>query len=180
MENIFESFEVGDLKLVLQPLLHIDEFKSKLGKDDKNIVVSFLIDDKNAAADLVDFLERGYEFVLDADVSASEIKPGSYLVFLEISRRRRVFTQLVKILSDLSAASGLSINKWKFKYMKEEGYFPLTVEQFKQKVPLSPKAYRDKFLQPIDDLKVSAGLPVTGDIDHTNETRILQHAAGII
>jgi hypothetical protein len=178
--KINEGFEVKDLKLVLQPLLHIDEFKSKLGKDDQNIVISFLLADKNAAIDLVDFLERGYEFVIDADISASEIKPGNYLVFLEIARRKRVFTQIVKILSDLSAASDLNINDWKFKYMKEENYHPLRVDVFKKEVPLSPKAYRDKFLSPINTLKANAGLSVDSVFDETNETRILQHAAGII
>ena len=47
------GFEVNDLKDVLQPWVHVDEYRSKLGRDDKNCVVSFAIDDPVAAADLV-------------------------------------------------------------------------------------------------------------------------------
>ena len=46
------GFEVNDLKDVLQPWVHVDEYRSKLGRDDKNCVVSFAIDDPVAAADL--------------------------------------------------------------------------------------------------------------------------------
>lgn len=180
MKNIFESFEVGDLVSVLEPVVHIDEFKSKLGKDDKNMVISFLINDKNAAIDLVDFIERGYEWILDADISSSEIKPGSYLVFMELPRRRNVFVNLVHLLKDLSAASRLNITRWKFKYMKEDKYYPLTVENFKHKVPLSPKSYRERFLKPINDLQVSAGItPKKTSNNLSNDEKVLQHAAGI-
>jgi len=87
MKQLNEGFEVGDLKDVLQDWFHVDEYKSKLGRDDKNCVISFAVDDKVAANDLVDFLERGYDFVLDADVSNSEISINRYLVFMEIPRR---------------------------------------------------------------------------------------------
>ena len=53
------GFEVNDLKDVLQPWVHVDEYRSKLGRDDKNCVVSFAIDDPVAAADLVDLIRAG-------------------------------------------------------------------------------------------------------------------------
>ena len=87
MSKLFEGFEVGDLKLILEPKIHIDEFAAKAGKDDEIIVFSFLIHDRQAAMDIVDFFEKGYDFILDADISTSEIRPGSYLVFVEILRR---------------------------------------------------------------------------------------------
>ena len=38
MSNLFEGLEQGDLKRLVHPELHIDEFKSKLG-DDCDVVV---------------------------------------------------------------------------------------------------------------------------------------------
>ena len=48
------GFEVNDLKDVLQPWVHVDEYRSKLGRDDKNCVVSFAIDDP-VARQMVNF-----------------------------------------------------------------------------------------------------------------------------
>jgi len=41
MTKLFEGFEVSDLVNVLEPKIHIDEFNSKMGKDDDIIVLSF-------------------------------------------------------------------------------------------------------------------------------------------
>jgi hypothetical protein len=158
--QLFEGFEVGDLKDVLEDWLHIDQFKSKMGRDDKNIVVSFGVYDKNAAGDLVDFLERGYEFVLDADVSTSEVSTGKYLVFVEFLRRRRFYDQLIKVISDLRSASGIKPAKWTFRYMKDTVTHPLTADAVEQVVPLSPKEYRKRFEKPIDAMKMNAGLDI--------------------
>lgn len=157
---LFEGFEVGDLKDVLENWLHIDQFRSKMGRDDKNIVVSFGVFDKNAASDLVDFLERGYEFVLDADVSTSEVSTGKYLVFVEFLRRRRFCEQLAKVISDLRSASGIKPKEWTFRYMKDTTTHPLTTDAIEQVVPLSPKEYRKRFEKPIDAMKMNAGIDV--------------------
>lgn len=178
-KTIFEGFGVGDLEFVIHPLIHIDEFKSKLGTDHKNIVVSFMLDDKHAAADLVDFLERGYEFILDADVSASEIKPGSYLVFMEIPRRTRFIPQLIRVLSDLTAASGFNKEDWKFQYMKEPEKLPLNADNLREKVPTSPRKYRELYVDPLEKLQADAGIPIKSNPAETNEARVLQHSAGI-
>ena len=60
VKALSESFEVGDLKLVLEPKIHIDEFCSKIGKDSEIVVLSFLINDRQAAIDVVDFIEKGF------------------------------------------------------------------------------------------------------------------------
>ena len=178
-KTIKEGFEVGDLKNVLLPKLHIDEYDSKVGNNDKNIVLSFLVADKNAAEDLVNFLERGYEFILDAAISPSEIKLGKYLVFVEVLRRIRSIGQILKILSDLSAACGTKAEDWKFSYMDNLEYLPLTKENIKAHVPLSPKAYRDSFNQPINEMRTAAGLPVPTDPVKDPTIKALQVAAGL-
>lgn len=158
MKKIYEGFQVSDLVNVLENRIHIDQFSSKIGKDEDIIVLSFLVNDKQAALDLVEFIEIGYNWVLDADVSDSELKPGSYLVFVEILRRRRVIDQIFLLLSDLSAASQLNINDWEFLYMNEDKYHKLTADELKLHVPLYPRAYKERFNKPIENIKKLSGL----------------------
>ena len=82
-----EGLDHGDLKRLLHPKIHIDEFKSKMGDDADIIVLSFKITDKAPAEDLMSFIERGYDWVLDADVSSGELEDSEYLVFVEIERK---------------------------------------------------------------------------------------------
>jgi len=65
-----ESLEHGDLKRLVHDELHVDEFKSKLGDDHDVVVVSFKVAGKEPANDIVSFVEKGYEWVIDADVSS--------------------------------------------------------------------------------------------------------------
>lgn len=179
MKKLNESFEVSDLKYVLSPKLHFDEFCSKIGKDDDIAVISFLVHDKSAALDLISFFENGYDFILDADISASEIEPGSYLVYVEILRRRRLISQIFKLISDLSAASQLKSADWKFKYMDSEKYLPLTEINLKTYVPLNPRSYREHINKPIENLKQLSGIKTEGYISNDPLIQTLMHAAGI-
>lgn len=173
------GFEVNDLVDVLQPWVHVDEYRSKLGRDDKNCVISFAVDDPVAAEDLVNFLERGYEFVLDADVSNSEVSNGRWLVFVEIRRLSSLFTHLEKILKDLEAACGHKSNQWRFRYQKQKEYQDLNKENFEREVPLSSRSYRRQYIDPINQMKTTAGLPVTTPPVEDQDLKNLQNLAGI-
>lgn len=179
MNQINEKFEIGDLQYVLEPKLHIDEYKSKIGKDDEVCVISFLINDQTAAKDLVNFFETRYDFILDSDISASEIRPGSYLVFVELLRRNRIIDQLLKIISDLTAASKLQIKDWKFRYVTDEKYYPITKEELKTHLPLSPKAYTNTVNEPIKEIKQLSGIPIHEKLILDDALETIQHAAGI-
>jgi len=179
MNKINEGFEVGDLALVLEPRIEIDMYASKIGKDDEICVISFLVNDKTAAQDLVSFFENGYDFILDADISASEVKPGSYLVFVELLRRLRIINQLFKIISDLSAASELNKDEWKFRYVTDEKYYPLTEEALKKHVPLTARAYKERVTEPIKEMQQLSGITIYESIDKDMELETIQHAAGI-
>ena len=61
--KLFEGLEAGDLARLIHPELHVDEFKSKLGDDADVVVVSFKVDSKEPANDLVAFIEKGYDWV---------------------------------------------------------------------------------------------------------------------
>ena len=96
-----ENLERGDLARLIHPELHIDEYKSKMGDDADVCVVSFKVAGKEPASDLVGFVEKGYDFVLDADVSSGEKEGGDYLVFLELQRSKELPGQIIKIMEDL-------------------------------------------------------------------------------
>ncbi len=176
-KNIVESFEVGDLINVLIPELRIDEFQSKLGTNDKNIVVAIPLNDKTAASDLVEFLEVGFEFILDADISASEVEPQTYLVFFELLRRSTAPKQLCKIIDDLSASCNYKRKNWKFTYMKDPTEYDLS--SLSSIIPLSPKEYRKKFQLPIDKLKNAAGINTIANESFDPLIISIQHAAGL-
>ena len=90
----------------------VDEYAAKMGKDKDIVTLTFKVNSKLAANDLVSWFERGYDFVLDASVSEGEIEDGKYLVFVEIQRRSTVPKRIVQLLSDLETLTGLEIAEW--------------------------------------------------------------------
>ena len=79
------SLKKLDLKDSIGDKIHVDEYKAKMGDDDEIIVISFKSNYKDQAIDLVNFLEKGYEWILDADVSSGELEDGSYVCLLYTS-----------------------------------------------------------------------------------------------
>ena len=75
-----EGLEKGDLARLVHNELHIDEYKSKMGNDEDMVVVSFKVGGKDPAIDLVNFIEKGYDWVVDADTSAGEMEDGDYKI----------------------------------------------------------------------------------------------------
>ena len=81
------TLQAGDLVHLVDNVLEIDSYKSKMG-DDANIAVSFSVKNKHAADDPNEFIEKGYPFVLDSDVTVGEQSDGMYRVFVEIERNK--------------------------------------------------------------------------------------------
>ena len=67
------SLRANDLRDLVRDIFEVDSYKSKMGEDKDVSVLSFEVDVKEAAEDLVNFIEKGFEFVLDADVSPGEL-----------------------------------------------------------------------------------------------------------
>ena len=63
--QLSEGLERGDLDRLVHRKLHIDEFKSKMGSDADIIVLSFKVDGKEPGLDLMNFIERGYDWILE-------------------------------------------------------------------------------------------------------------------
>lgn len=136
------SLQFNDLRNLVRKKIHIDQYKSKMGNDDDVIVLSFKIKYLDPAKELTNFFEKGYDFVLDADVSAGEMADGDYLVFVEMLRRPTVPEHIVRILEDLENVTGNKASSYKFAYHTNIDYLPISLENLEKIVPLTPSSYR--------------------------------------
>ena len=86
-----------DLRDLVDNILEIDGYKSKMGADKDIVTVAFATKTKESADDLAAFIERGYTFVLDADATAGEQADGTYKVFVEIQRDDAIGEQIMEL-----------------------------------------------------------------------------------
>lgn len=181
MRNLFEGLEQGDLKRLIHAELHVDEFKSKLGDDADVIVLSFKVDSKEPANDLVAFTEKGYEWVLDADVSSGEMDDGSYIVFVELDRDKDAAEKIMDLMKDLMNLTDQSIDDWRVRYYKSHTETQLSLESLVDLIPASPEAYEKAYgNDAIDQLKTAAGVDVDTKAPKNDYTESLRNLAGII
>lgn len=174
-----EALEYKDLEGILKPSIHVDEFSSKMGDDDDIIVVSFYVRNQLASKDLVNWFEKGYDFVLDADRSPGEIKPGRFLVYVEIRRRTAAGKQVQHLLDDLETLTEFKPKDWTMQYEGEE--YPWSQEEFERLVPLSPQKYRETHEGELNEMRVAAGIDAKRIYDQQDKTlQTIQSAAGII
>jgi hypothetical protein len=110
------SLKTGDLQYCVDDIFEIDSYQSKMGTDDKIVVMSFRVKPTQAAEDLVNFIEKGYDFVLDADKTSGEQSDGYYRVFVEMERSRHVGQQITEILDGIKKLA--DVNEFKFRYYK--------------------------------------------------------------
>jgi len=139
---INEGLDYHDMKGQIEPLITVDEYKAKMGKDSDIVTVTFITNSKMAAQDLVSWLEIGYDWVLDASVSDGEIEPGKWLVFVEMSRRSSVPQRIVTMLADLETLTDMPVKDYSIE-VKDETYDP-DPDTLKQVLLLSPHEYREE------------------------------------
>jgi hypothetical protein len=174
-----EALEYKDLEGIVKPSIHIDEFSSKMGDDDDIIVVSFYVRNQLASKDLVSWFEKGYDFVLDADKSPGELKPGRFLVYVEMRRRSSAGKHLQQLLDDLGTLTEFKPEEWTMQYEGED--YPWSQEEFERLVPLSPKEYRETHEGELNEMRVAAGLETKRIYDQQDKAlQKIQSAAGII
>ncbi len=172
-----EDLEYKDMVGQLKPTLHIDEFASKMGDDDDIIVASFFVRSKQAAKDLVNWFESGYDWVLDSDVSPGEVRPGRYLVYVELRRRNKAADWLDTALEDLETLTEFRSDEWVMTHDGQE--YPWNKDTFRRVVALSPKEYRAQHEQDLNEWRVAAGLDTRQIYEREPDIRKLQSAAGI-
>lgn len=136
------GYRQGDLQDLVKPIFEIDAYKSKMGDDESIVVVSFTVKENNAAKDLVDFIEKGYGFVLDADSTPGEIDDGIYKVFVEMERNKNVNTNILELIDGVSKIS--NIDSFKFRYYKNFKSYPASIDSLNEIVPLDRMSYLTK------------------------------------
>lgn len=144
-KNLKEGLRSGDLDRYVSELFTIDQYKSKMGEDKDIIVLSFKVKEKHPAIDLMEFIEKGYDFILDADMSAGEEHDGQYQVFVEIERTPRLSEQLDELLGGV--AQLCNCKSWRFRYQKAPSSVEYSGQSLTEHVPLTPEAYESKMLE---------------------------------
>jgi hypothetical protein len=175
--QLSESLSFKDMEGLVKPTVHVDEFSSKMGDDDDIIVVSFFVLDAGAAKDLMAWFEKGYDFVLDADKSPGEIKPNRYLVYVELRRRSTAGQHVETLIKDLNTLTEYEPDDWTMHYKGDSQ--PFSRDAFDNTVPLSPKAYRERYEKDLNEVRVAAGLPYKQIYETDAELKSLQMAAGL-
>lgn len=140
-QHLSEGLEMGDLKYLVSDKIHIDEYNSKMGSPDDVITLSFKVRDIMPANDLVNYLESGYDWILDADVSTGEITDSERLVFVEAQRSSNLFKNIKEMLGDLDHLTGIKMDEWKFTWYKSRDYQQMNEENFNNTVPTDPSKY---------------------------------------
>ena len=142
--KLFEGLRANDLKDLVSPIFSLDQYKSKMGEDKDVVVVAFKVQEKMAAMDLMEFIEKGYQYVLDADMSAGEERDGRYSVFIELERNENVPKQIVAMAEGIGKLC--DHNEWNFRYFKDENLYSLSEETLTATVPLDDSLYEQKML----------------------------------
>lgn len=137
--NINENLHRGDLVHLVKKVFDIDSYKSKIGDDDEVIVLSFTVNSEDPAKDLEHFIEMGYDFVLDADVSPGETDDGTYKVFVEIERGHRAPSQILELLSGIERLT--EIPDMRYRYFKSFKSKDATLENLTADVPTDKESY---------------------------------------
>ena len=133
------SLREGDLRDMIDNVFEIDSFSSKMGADKDIVTLSFSLKEKAPADDLMNFLERGYGFILDADVTAGEQSDGTYKVFVELARDKEVHDNILEIVDGVKNLS--EIDDFKFRYYKNWRSKDLSQEALAEIVPNDPDNY---------------------------------------
>ncbi len=176
--KLFEGLEQNDLKNTISNKFSIDEFKSKMGDDADIIVVSFVAKDKSPAQDLMNFIEKGYDWVLDGDISAGESSSGEWSVFVELQRAKDAAEQICQLTSDISNLT--DIDDWRFKYRKNLKYYDCSEENIRGAVPLTPEAYSRRYdTDELDKMMETARVNLKRTAPVNDFTDSLRVAAGL-
>lgn len=137
---ISESLRANDLRGFVSKIFEVDSYKSKIGDDEDVSVLSFTVDSEDPAKDLEHFIEMGYTFVLDADVSPGETDDGTYKVYVELERSLHIADQIKEILDGITKITG--INEFRFRYFKGFKSQDATIENLQKSIPKTKDEYR--------------------------------------
>lgn len=155
---ITEGLDFHDMEGQVEPIVTVDEYSAKMGKDSDIVTLSFKVNSEAAGNDLVDWFERGYEWVLDASVSEGEVEVGKYLVFVEMNRRSSVPGRIVELLKDLKTLTNMKLSEWTVE-VDGEDYKPVESE-LKEVIICNPNEYKleQEREEGLNEMRLRAGM----------------------
>lgn len=155
-----------------------------MGDDADIIVLGFVVDGKEPAKDLMSFIERGYDWVLDADVSSGELDDGQYFVFVETERNIDAPANIYQLIEDILNLTEQDLSDWRFEYQKDTEGKDISVNNLANTIPLTVNAYRanygsDEEDEALDAMQESARIPMKKRAPKNEWTESLRVAAGL-
>jgi hypothetical protein len=180
MENkvLAEGLSYMDMEHQVVPLLGIDQFKSTIGSDEELVTINFIVRSKACADDLVDWLERGYDWIVDADTSPGEISNGKYYVFADMNRRKSIAGRIMEMLADLETLTGFKASDWSVKIGDER--YRASQEVIEEHVALTPHEYRESHDGELNEWRDIAGIKAVPLFDTRDQDLLaIQRQAGI-
>jgi SHS2 domain-containing protein len=134
-----KSILSNEMKNYVMPDLQIDSHQAKLGRDEDVSVLKIDCTNKTVAEDLVNFIETGYKFVLDADHTPAKNQTGLYHVFVELERNEQLPENIINLIRDVEKVTGMM--PWHFKFYKNDQSYKLTAENVQSQIPTNPSEY---------------------------------------
>ena len=153
-----EGLDYQDLTGQLEPKVSVDEYAAKMGKDSDIVTLAFIVNSEAAGEDLVEWFERGYDWIMDASLSEGELKPGQHLVFVEMKRRTKVPEHIIELIEDLETLTGMTVDEWAINI--DEKDYPADAEVIKDLITISPHEYREENDEEVElnEMRKRAGL----------------------
>lgn len=175
--QINESLSYLDMENHVTPILGIDQFDSRIGENEDIITLNFIVNSKAVADDLCEWLERGYDWIIDCEPSPGEVLDRKYYAFAEINRRTNAPKRIIEVLSDLDTLTGIKVDDWMCKIGNKQ--MPATVENITKNLILNPNDYKIEQEGELNEWREIAGLPTKPVYTSDDDIRQIQNQAGI-
>lgn len=178
MRKLNEALDHLDMEDMIGDTITVDEYAAKTGDDKDIVTVTFKVFSKLAGKDLVTWLERGYDWVLDASISDGELEPGIWLVFVEMERRSKVPKNIVTMLEDLESLTGMKLSDWIVEIDGDK--YDADIDTIRDKMILNPNQYHELRQQEeieVNEMRQLAGLETK--ILHKADDEYIKHLKSI-
>ena len=136
--QIDEAVSKGQLRNLVDAIVSIDQYKSKIDEDRNMVVLAFEVMNEMAAGDLSNFIETGAYDVEDTEVSASTNVDGNYMIYVEMRRGSKLHETIRKILEDVSKLT--EIESWPYNTGKNG--IPQSIDNLEEMIINDPVRYQ--------------------------------------
>lgn len=151
-----ESLDFRSMENHITPTLGIDEFDSQIGENSDIITLNFIVDGEDVGSDLVDWFERGYDWVIDSDISPGEVLDKKWYVFVEMNRTTTAPKRILELIDDLETLTAIPQESWEVKINGEK--MPATLDNLKSNLILKPTEYKEKLESDLNEWREIAGI----------------------